>query len=111
MAVLAVGHSGMAASVRNRTPEFFAVVESTKARLTQAPTVSTAAARQQQMQQQRLSRSEFARLAAQISRGIAVTAGKLDKLTKCTRRASALATRPRSRAAWRHRSGSEKVAV
>ena len=77
---LVASHAGC----RNRTQEFFSVVDSARSRRTTLPAISTSAVRHQQQQQMVLSRTEFARLASGISRGIAGTAAKLDKLTKRT---------------------------
>ena len=82
-------------SIQDRTPEFFSILAQAKKRQnnTKGPRSSLLSDGQKREANgsasgERRARSEFARNAAQVGRGISATMGKLEKLAQCTHTSS-----------------------
>jgi syntaxin 5 len=80
-----------ASSIQDRTPEFLAILAQAKKKqnATKGPRSSLLSDAQKKDANgapggDRRARSEFARNAAQIGRGISATMGKLERLAQCT---------------------------
>jgi syntaxin 5 len=78
-------------SIQDRTPEFFSILAQAKKKQnnTKGPRSSLLSDAQKREANgsasgERRARSEFARNAAQVGRGISATMGKLEKLAQCT---------------------------
>lgn len=84
-------------SIQNRTPEFHAILRDATHRLKSAPNSqrsSLLSASQKRDASPAPSRSEFARRAAEIGRGIGATMAKLERLTQLARRKTLFDDRP-----------------
>lgn len=86
-------------SIQDRTPEFLAILGQAKKKqnATKGPRASLLSDVQKKeanghLGGERRARSEFARNAAQIGRGISATMGKLERLAQCTPSSGALAS-------------------
>jgi syntaxin 5 len=78
-------------SIQDRTPEFLAILALAKKRQNTAKGPRSSLLSDAQKKEangtasgERRARSEFARNAAQIGRGISATMGKLERLAQCT---------------------------
>ena len=78
-------------SIQDRTPEFFSILAQAKKRQNAAKGPRNSLLSEAQKKEangsatgERRARSEFARNAAQIGRGISATMGKLERLAQCT---------------------------
>jgi syntaxin 5 len=84
-------------SIQDRTPEFLAILRDASHKLKSTPNnqrASLLSAAQKRSASPAAQRSEFARRAAEIGRGITATMGKLERLTQLARRKTLFDDRP-----------------